>query len=302
VPVAIGEVRRAAETAPQICFPEHAAGRLVPLTRRSPRHPSPPGGDLVLIHAIGGTVQSYAALARRLANHYNVHGIEASGITDDGAPIDVLSVMVDRYIAMCVAALPGPYRLGGWSMGGIVAFEMARRLEAAGAEVSLVALLDSPARITPADLGYGDAAAGRDEFDDDRLLRSFVADVAESLGWSTSGCAEAAADPLGWLARRINGGTDEPGLAMIHAEMERRFRVFRAHCGALVHYAPSGPVLADLLVCVPDRSPNLRSVSRWRDLTSGGVYPGAVQGDHYTFLREPTVDQVADLFGARIDR
>src|SRR6185295_8011629 len=36
----------------------------------------------------------------------------------------------------------GPYHLGGWSMGGAIAFEMARRLRAAGEEVALLAMLD----------------------------------------------------------------------------------------------------------------------------------------------------------------
>jgi thioesterase domain-containing protein len=39
----------------------------------------------------------------------------------------------------------GPYRLGGWSLGGIVAFEMARRLQEKGESVDLLALIDAVA-------------------------------------------------------------------------------------------------------------------------------------------------------------
>ncbi|MFD0563898.1 alpha/beta fold hydrolase [Kitasatospora saccharophila] len=117
------------------------AAQLVPL--------SPGAADglptLFLVHAIGGTVHPYAALAKALKDTYSVVGIEAFGLYGEGAPVDSLAEIVERYAAAVRAASPdGPYLLGGWSMGGIVAFEMARRLERDGAEVRFVAVLDSP--------------------------------------------------------------------------------------------------------------------------------------------------------------
>ncbi len=56
---------------------------------------------------------------------------------------------IEELAAHCVDALvavqpSGPYLLGGWSLGGVLAFEAARQLEARGASVELVALFDSP--------------------------------------------------------------------------------------------------------------------------------------------------------------
>ena len=52
--------------------------------------------------------------------------------------------MAAEYAAAVEAAAPdGPYLLGGWSFGGIVAFEMARQLRERGRPVALLALLDS---------------------------------------------------------------------------------------------------------------------------------------------------------------
>jgi len=43
----------------------------------------------------------------------------------------------------------GPYLLGGFSGGGLVAFEMARQLELAGEHTAALVLLDTPIRETP---------------------------------------------------------------------------------------------------------------------------------------------------------
>jgi pimeloyl-ACP methyl ester carboxylesterase len=52
--------------------------------------------------------------------------------------------MATRYLRVLRKVQPsGPYFLGGYSMGGIVAYEMARRLLAEGDKVGLLALLDT---------------------------------------------------------------------------------------------------------------------------------------------------------------
>ena len=53
----------------------------------------------------------------------------------------------------------GPYQLGGWSFGGLVAYEMAQQLRAAGADVALLALLDTVAPGAQARAGLGETAA-----------------------------------------------------------------------------------------------------------------------------------------------
>lgn len=52
----------------------------------------------------------------------------------------------------------GPYYLGGWSLGGIIAWEMAQQLSAAGEEVALLALIDSYSPVAidrPEQMGSG---------------------------------------------------------------------------------------------------------------------------------------------------
>jgi acyl carrier protein len=75
-----------------------------------------------------------------------VYGLQARGFLGEQTPREDLVAMAHEYVE-AVRTLPpqGPYLLGGWSMGGLVALEMAHRLRELGEEVALVALIDSPA-------------------------------------------------------------------------------------------------------------------------------------------------------------
>lgn len=107
----------------------------------------PPGrsdGVLFLFHDGSGQTFVYHALGRRLRPDLSVVGIEP--VQTAAAPIlhTRLQEMADDYTERVRAAQPaGPYLLGGHCFGGLLAYEVAARLEAAGEVVRLVALLDS---------------------------------------------------------------------------------------------------------------------------------------------------------------
>ncbi|MBB4933693.1 phthiocerol/phenolphthiocerol synthesis type-I polyketide synthase D [Lipingzhangella halophila] len=93
---------------------------------------------LFLAHPAGGTTGVYRTLAQLLGTGQPVHGLERFtdqvGVTERAA----------RYVRMIREFRPeGPYRVGGWSFGGAVAYEMARQLAADDAEVDLLVLLDA---------------------------------------------------------------------------------------------------------------------------------------------------------------
>src|SRR5215218_3483828 len=115
-----------------------AHGPLVPI------HPDRNGRPLFFVHAAGGNAVSYAALARHLGPSVPVYAFQSRGLDGGELPHARIEEMAADYLAALRAVQPeGPYRLGGWSMGGVVAFEMARRLEAAGEAVELLAVIDS---------------------------------------------------------------------------------------------------------------------------------------------------------------
>ncbi len=99
---------------------------------------------LFLFHGLGGHVASFLPVARALAEARSVYALQALGLGPHQQPHDRIEAMADFYLQeIRQVQLRGPYLLAGWSMGGLIALEAAYRLQAAGEEVALVALLDS---------------------------------------------------------------------------------------------------------------------------------------------------------------
>ncbi|UJP09522.1 amino acid adenylation domain-containing protein [Microbacterium sp. KUDC0406] len=113
---------------------------LVPLQPKGDRPP------LFLIHAGGGYVFFYRALAARLGPDQPVHAIRAATRRDSRVHrfdrTTSIEELATRYIDEIKTVQPvGPYRLGGACFGGVVAFEMAQQLVARGEEVEAPVLL-----------------------------------------------------------------------------------------------------------------------------------------------------------------
>jgi thioesterase domain-containing protein len=109
--------------------------------------PLQPGGSLpplFCVHAVSGSAYSYVGLARQLAPDQPVYGFEAPGFDNDRAPVRSLTALADEYTAILREFLPGEdCQLLGWSLGGLVAFEMAKRLAAAGTPAKTLIMVDS---------------------------------------------------------------------------------------------------------------------------------------------------------------
>ena len=133
-----------------------------------------PGPPIVLVHPIGGGVLCYNDLARRLDGKHPVYALQSVGLERDEEPEHDLARMAAQYVDVLRHKQPvGPYFLAGWSMGGVVAFEMARQLVADGHDVSRLFLIDCsvprPRRnISPVDESV--------------VLAAFAADLAQTAG------------------------------------------------------------------------------------------------------------------------
>jgi thioesterase domain-containing protein len=98
---------------------------------------------LFCIHPSGGDVMCYSEFAARLGPDRSVCAIRAKGLEEGEEPLSAIEAMAEDYIEQIGGTdAVHPYLLGGWSMGAIVAFEMARKLVAMGRTVRLLALFD----------------------------------------------------------------------------------------------------------------------------------------------------------------
>ncbi len=119
--------------------------------------PIQPGGTqppLFLIHGAEGNVLLYRQLVQHLGPNQPVYGFQSQGLNGTESFHTSIEEMAAHYIRQLSVVQPrGPYRLGGYCLGGMVALEMAQQLKARGERVSLVALIETynPSAVPRAD-------------------------------------------------------------------------------------------------------------------------------------------------------
>jgi amino acid adenylation domain-containing protein len=265
-----------------------------------PLVPIQPAGNerpLFFVHAAGGNVIGYAELSRHLGSGQPFYGLQSRGLDGQEAPHARVEAMATDYLVEIRAIQPeGPYRLGGWSMGGLVAFEMARQAEAAGEVVELLALVDPsvPAGVEVRPLS---------EADDPDLLASF----ARHLGISAERISVTsdeilALDPAerpkrAWEVARAEGILP-PDLD--YSRFGQLWNVFRHNVEAARLYRPgrnSATVDVSIVSAEERNTPPETIAAAWQALTSGRVEFAVSPGDHFSMVREPHVRELAARLG-----
>jgi amino acid adenylation domain-containing protein/non-ribosomal peptide synthase protein (TIGR01720 family) len=264
-----------------------------------------PGPPLFCVHPLGGTVVCYRELARRLGSDRPVFALEAPGLDGRSGALDRVEALASLYVREVRRRQErGPYRLLGWSFGGLVAFEMARQLTSAGEEAWPV-LLDSRAPGPP-----GPPAEAPDDLEE-REERELLRLLARGLSELTGIEIRPALESLGRLggrdervrhlleeARRVDALPPEVGLDQVRPLVA----VVEAHRRASAAYAPE-PFAGRLAVirardpspAAPPAPPGNPDPSLgWGALARGGLRAAAAPGDHEHLLSEPFVGPVTD--------
>jgi amino acid adenylation domain-containing protein len=250
---------------------------------------------LFLVHAIFGDVHFFRHLAAELPTQLPIFGLAAVGLDGEETPLDTVPAILERYTAAIRAVAPhGPYRLAGSSMGGLLAFELARALEAAGETVELLALLDPPEpdAITP---GYG-------TIDFETAALSYVLDAerepapfAELARLSERGARRALV-----LAAAQAAGALPPTATL--EDLERLSGVVEANRRALQGFVPGlygGGALVVRAEATAARLP-ARGASGWQRHCRGAVEVVTLPGEHMSILFPPRVARLAHLLTASL--
>ncbi|HSP78046.1 MAG TPA: alpha/beta fold hydrolase, partial [Myxococcaceae bacterium] len=243
---------------------------------------------LFLVHGGGGSALTYTELARHLGPQRPVYGLSAPGL-DGGEKLPAsVEEMARHYLAQVRTVQPeGPYLLGGWSFGGLVALEMAQQLRAAGETVSLLALMDSH------------APSSRPPSESDEL--SLLAAFGQTLGlpWRHLSLEPERLKRLGGrellayvLEQARRGPSGTPHLEL--EEAEHLFALFRHHVEAQRRYVPrpyAGPAV--LFRAGTQPAGVTAEDLGWRSWLTGGLTVDELPGDHYLLLRPPYVTSLA---------
>jgi amino acid adenylation domain-containing protein len=114
-------------------------------TALAPISPSGSRTPLFLVHGGAGTILLFQPLAQRLGPDQPVYGLQAVGLYGHDTPQQSVPAMAERYIAEIRVLQPhGPYRIGGYCFGALVAYEMARQLALIGETTDVLLSFNGP--------------------------------------------------------------------------------------------------------------------------------------------------------------
>jgi acetoacetyl-CoA synthetase len=100
--------------------------------------------SVFVTHGLGGSVIDFFQVVKHIRTPHPIQGMQAKGIDGTEEPFDRIEDMAQFHLDAIRQVQPhGPYLLVGYSLGGLVTFEMAQQLTAAGEKVALLAMLDS---------------------------------------------------------------------------------------------------------------------------------------------------------------
>ncbi|MBD2502164.1 non-ribosomal peptide synthetase [Anabaena azotica] len=245
------------------------------------------------IHPVGGNVLCYADLARNLGSEQPVYGLQAIGLNEE-EPLTRIEDMATVYIEAIKTIQPtGPYYLGGWSMGGVIAFEMAQQLLTNTEEVALLALIDSyvPTLISSVTID-GQHIPSPEELDDPyEVAYYFVQDMAGILNQERSLSVEELRDIpqeellvyiLNW-AKTAHVLPPEFSEQQLHSWL----RLFQANRQAFFRYFPR-PYSGRTIFLQSDQT-SVRD-SGWNKVISS-LEEQIISGNHYNLLNSTTIAQ-----------
>jgi thioesterase domain-containing protein len=261
------------------------SANLVPIRSTGNRNP------LYCVHPISGSPYSYTGMARLLEPELPVYAFEAPGFDDDRPPSTVLEDLSSEYVAALRSVCPdGPYNLLGWSMGGVIAFDMALRLAACGSAVSALVLIDAAAPKRAA------LPPVKDQ------LRRMLHDLMAAAGIPDVGLHEIfaqVADDVEPLTLFEN--IERAGLLPAEVDpdfLSHRFAIFRAHLRALFNYsAPNRCHSRITLIRAAESPPQYMD---WRAVATN-LETYVVPGDHHSMWTGENLGTLARITQWRLD-
>lgn len=256
--------------------------------------PHGPKEPFFCVHPAGGNVLCYVDLARHLSAEQPFYGLQAQGITlQENKPLHAtIEVLAAHYVAEIQAFQPvGPYLLGGWSMGGTIAFEMAQQLRAQNQEVAFLALFDTPAIFTHENAGDVDEA-------------ELLANIAQQYHMPLSLHMLRQIEPDKLLSYFIEQAKAANILPPDLPQLRHYLDIYKLHNRIVIAYKPQlydGPVT---LFRASEEFSEERDEATlgWQPFTSQPVTIYPVPGNHGTMALEPHVRTLARELQACLDK
>jgi acyl transferase domain-containing protein/thioesterase domain-containing protein len=262
------------------------------------------------IHGALGEISWVVRMARYMSDDCPVYALQARGLDGRAEPFESIKEMASAYVSAIREAEPhGPYVLGGYSLGGAVALEMAHQFEQQGERVSRLILLDAYAP-------GSSAMQSLTTFESDDFVLLAVTNLL-GLQWKATVLLKAGMLPSGDLRAKtefaaaylFNNSLQPYSLPDLTAHLGRFVQVAHRHADALTRYEARPyrePLETTLFRSTQGFSagesalslPPVEFESHERDLGWGGLLPSPpkvyeVDADHFSLSVEPAIQTVA---------
>jgi len=245
---------------------DDATAKWAPLVLIQPNGMKPP---LYCVHPGVGTVLGFQELSMRLGTDQPFYGIQARGLDGKQKPFSRIEPMAAYYLREIKTVQPhGPYFLSGRCFGGLVAYEMAQQLHAAGERVALLAIIDTVA--------MPNVELEERAFLEGKVVKVHSTEEGEEIGEK-------------W----------REGLMEIYGPVFRQ--VGRKHDTARKRYVPQPYPGRVTLFRNGSAEETPEHELKWKKLAQGGLEVQVVPGDHKTILLEPHVSVLAQKLRACLE-
>jgi amino acid adenylation domain-containing protein len=265
---------------------------LVPLHEEGPRPP------LFMIAGVGGHVFTFHKFARLLGDERPVYGVKAIGVDGTGQAPDTVEAMAAHYVQEILAVRPqGPYVVSGFSIGAVVALELALQLRALGHKVPALVVFDMFAPGYPRKLPRHK-----------RLwihLRNFLTlPFREKKAYVSERLDKLRVRVRHWTGRDIENAPEIQGVEGL--EQGTLKRVWLALMTARSRYRPQRKFDGRVLLFKAEKGFHWPGTEMsdplmgWGELTTGGVEEYVIPGEHTEVFADKNITRTASELNASL--
>lgn len=267
--------------------------------------------SVFFIHDISGSVDAYLELSSLLDNRYGYFGIRSEKSFDFSRRNITIEDIADRYIIKMKSIQPvGPYHIAGWSMGGMIAFEMARQLELAGDEIGLLALIDSTPpdffvnKQTPADLQ--ELKEYLENVIQDNSLKIVLREENSVYGVHKAIISYFMNNDIDHRILLDTLPKDMINVIPAYARDDKKEFLYQLNLcidimNAASNYKPEGKVFSPVNFIKAAGSTSFDE-ERWNRYFYSPVIFHKIDGDHYSIFKQPNIIGLAEVFSGTLGK
>ncbi|HLO83833.1 MAG TPA: amino acid adenylation domain-containing protein, partial [Nostocaceae cyanobacterium] len=258
------------------------------------------------IHTIYGGLIHSRNLLSKMPSDQPIYGLQARGLDGKEPPHNCIEDMASHYIKEIQTVQPtGPYLLGGWCAGGMIAFEMAQQLKAQGENVELLAIFDAyPPKLasqlnTPVESLSVNKIKSRLHQSTRHLIDTIKRHRNQFFTFS-----------IGEKINRLIQSRIEESIYQFYLKWNlplpqalRNLAVRDAILQAYRNYCPKvypGKVVFFRAVDQPKECANY--LKKWQEVAAGGLEIHDIPGNHDSIMSEPHVEVLAEKLKACTER